>query len=230
MVTFIPAINFVQVAEPVWSMDGYGCDKASVKWRGPRTSLKAFQDALIRFSSMPASNTKYRLAAAGPYPTMYLVDWQAANETASFPSVTLDYLGFKNGIIPPPAKPIDSTSSQQVNGEGTDTATGDKVTGTIQYRASRTTWSWFMNSIPPSFPPPQYAIVNSPLDPFNNIESYRMQVQATGQQTNSIPYSSFVAIINSLARQTVVSNYEREPLVPGLLYACRSDVDFKLVH
>ncbi len=235
-VKYIPN-NFpwIQCSEPQWTVDGWGYDKAKVTWRGPRPGLKAFLDSLVKFSNMPASNTRYGLTNAGPYPMMYLDDWASTNTTASFPSVELNYIGFRSGTIPP-VKTVDSNTAQQVNGQGqyTDPATGStaQISGTLQYTASRTTYTWFMTSLPPIASPFNY--VQNAQNPFDTIIGYRMTNTTSGSQdaglpVNNIPYAAFVSVLNSVAAQDVVSNYERETLVPNALYACRADVDYKLV-
>lgn len=213
-ITFRGVTKWTQVKQPEWTVDNWGVDQAAVLFRGPSTGKQAFEDSLRRWTTMPS------------FQGMRLANWSSSVITPSYPGVELHYVGFRRGDVPP-AKPVDGISTQTAQGQGTDTATQEEVSGSFTYIASRTTWTWFEKTLPDPVNP-KFRIVRNPQDPLSRITSYSIQSNTTGKRLNNIPYSSFVAIFNSLKRVIVIANYEREMIIPDALWACRCDMDLAL--
>lgn len=213
MVEFKGNTDWEQSAEIEWSVDNWGVDHAKVLYRGRRTAKEAFENKIRRWSSLPN------------FPKVLLAGWQGTNITPSFPGIEFGYVGFRSGT-PPPRRAIRGVSIQTANGEGIDTASGQQVSGTFTYLASRTSWYWFETKVPPLLCPYPQVLDNT--DPLSRIIRYSIQVGDTGRTTNSIPYSSFVAVFNSLRRGAFVSDYICEQINPDL-WACSADVDYKIL-
>lgn len=222
-VVFRPAnAGWIQAARPEWSVNGWDVDEARVTWRGPAPGKKGFEDQLIKFASMPPC-----FASGDPaYPQMWLKSWANGGGTVNFPAVDLSFLGFRGGTIPIP-KNVNSNSAQVAQGAGRDSF-GDVVSATIKYIASRTVWTWFETAIPELSPPPPYNTVDQAINPINTIYGFSITgATSSGSYSNLIPYSALVAVLNSLVLERVVTDYDREPLIPVKLYACRSTVEYK---
>lgn len=206
--------NWIQRAPTLWQVDSWGVDHARILFRGRLTGKDAFENSLLKWGSMPG------------FPQMRLEGWNSIEMTPSFPGVELHYVGFKNGSVPQ-VRFTDGNSAQSAQGTGVDTATGANVSGTFIYRAERTTWTWFENAEPSTVP--RYGTVRHLVDPMSNILGYSIQDDDTGKELNTIPFSAFVAVFNSLRRVMVPSSYEREMIIPNLVWACRADIDYKLL-
>ena len=59
---------------------------------------------------------------------------------------------------------------------------------------------------------------------------YSLQDGSTGAPINSITMSALGTILNSLIPAIVVSDYERQLLIPGLLWGCKAVVDYKWIN
>lgn len=213
---------------PKWSSGGFGTDKATVTWSGSRTKMEAFKRTLegLQWASMAPFSYEGAVQFPG-FPLMFFDTYSDSGGTDSFPEIDLSYVGFRDNAIPT-AKGIDSTSFQSANGAGTYTNSDDeavKVSGTFYYMASRTTWTWFETS-PPQLTP-RYASVNDAINPFNRVIGYSI-TDDTGKAVNTIPYAAFVAVFNSLVPSYRISEYTKEDLVPGKLWACSSTIDWLL--
>lgn len=217
-VVYRPAsARFTQIAIPEWSLNGWEMDEASIMYGGPRPDSDRFLGTVARFEVMPG------------FQRMYLRQAQRRNATPSFPRVEKQYVGFKSGVIPP-VKRVNDTSSQTVSGQGVDNTTssptsGKTISGQVTYNAAQTTWTWFELSTPA--PKPRYASVDQDRDP----EITEVSVNPiTGDDGKIVmpTFSALTAVINSLKQELVVSDYEREEVVKGILWACRSIVQHRI--
>lgn len=225
MITFVNGCNWTQVSDPQWSdVGGWDTDRATILWRGRRDKKEAFENTIQRFAGMPN------------YPLMRLAKWSNGEGTKNLPGVELVYTGFRNGAIPP-AKSVDSFTLQSVQSSGRDTSVGNPtsgkiVSGTIYYRASRSSWTWYETSTPPITP--RYATVNQPLDPLSSeaIQRYVLNASDTdtepGQPVGFVTFSVLAAITRGLAKRLEISDYQREPIIQGALWGCSANVDYKL--
>ncbi len=213
-VRYIDNVQWIQRAQTVWTVDSWGCDRARVLYRGAATLKDAFEQTIKRWSAMPG------------FSNMRLAEWNGVEMTPSFPGIEVHYVGFRGEV--PGVRYVDGTSLQTAQGAGTDTTTSTAVTGSFTYLASRTTWTWYEKTKPGKAS--RYNTVNDQVDPLTRIMSYHMENPDTGRPINTVPYSAFVAVFNSLVKKVVVSDYERELIVPDLIWACRADVDYKLIN
>lgn len=206
-----------EVAEPtLYNVDNWGLDEAKVLYRGAAPKMAAFADTLPRFGSL------------APHPSMYLVHWDVVNITPSFPGIELVYKGFRSGTIPP-VKISDGVSLQTAQGEGTDSTfdPARKITGSFLYRAQRTSYNWFEKQDPHG--QCRYSTVRIKINPLSQIIAYHMSDPETGEPINWVRYSSFIAVFNHLLVQEIVSDFGCEEVIPRTLWACHSDVDYKIV-
>lgn len=215
-VTFLGDTDWKQRATTVWSVDSWGCDHARILYRGSRILKEDFEKTLIKFANMPGFNQ------------MRLERWNNVDMTPSFPGIEAFYGGFKDGKVPQ-LKVIDGTSIQSVQASGTDNSTGSaiQVSGSFTYMATRTTYIWFEQSQPSRTP--KYAKVNDGVNPLLNIITYSIIDSSTGL-SRAVSTSAFVSIFNSLVPKDWVTNYETEVILPGVLWGCRADVDYKLFN
>lgn len=211
-VKFIGNVAWEPAEDPSWTVDNWGNDRVNIVFRGARILKDAFERTLQRWTSL-----------AG-FPGMKLQGWSNQSYTPNFPGVVLTYIGFRDGTLPP-VKHVNSLTTQSVQGEGTDTTTEEVVSGTIVYRAARSSYTWFETSKPAKTS--RYTTVDDQTDPLTRIVSYSIQKKSTGESINNVPYSSFVAIFNSLRRREIVTEYNMEEIVPGSLWGCHADVDLK---
>ncbi len=214
-VRFVGRYVWEPVAMSEWTVDHWGMDNVNVTYRGSRDLKTAFENSIVPWHTLNG------------YPLMRAASWVGANTTPSFPEVVIRYIGFRSGNIPP-VKIVDGTTSQSAQGSGIDTATGRRVSGTFLYRASRTSYIWFEKTTP--LPVSKYQAVRFPIDPLSQIDAYFLQDEDTGKVVNSVPFSVFTTVFNSLIRKIIVGNYEREELIPNLVWGCRADVDFRVVN
>lgn len=219
-VTFRPASQqWIESGDPEWTVNGWDMDVASVLWRGPRTGSDSFLASIVKFAGMPG------------FARMWLESYDKTNITPSFPGVQKRFIGFRDGNIPPQRR-VNGTSSQVVTATGVDNAPssptfGLTLSGTFTYLASRTTWTWFETSTPAITA--RYNTVDQAIDPLSRLQNVAIQPAiGTDGQIIQPTYSSFVQIYNNLARELVVTDYEREELVPGTFWACRSQVEYRL--
>ena len=212
-IKYVGNVQWEETEELQWSVDNWGVDQAVSVFRGALSLKKQFEDSLQRFTPLPG------------FPGMQLARWNNVAYVPVFPGVALVYIGFRNGSIPPVKKTNDLVV-QSAQGQGTDTATGDEVSGTFLYRAARTSYQWFETKKPAL--QSRYNTVDDTTDPRTRVINYSIQKVSDGSNLNNVPYSSFVAIFNSLVPRVIVSTYSTEELIPGALWGCRADVDYKL--
>jgi hypothetical protein len=206
-IRFIGDAHWDELFDPAFSCDSWGVDHARWQFSGRVDEQKAFEENLKKFQAMPG------------FGTMRLSAW-STQEHRSFPVMALDYVGLKNGQIPV-VRARDSVVLQTA--QVTASTAGGTVSGAFTYRASRTTWSWCEISAPPNYS--KYNTVRRGVSPFSSIEGFKA---ADGQGKNkTIPYSTFVALLNSLRLELVVSNYEVEDVIPDTLWTCTADVDYR---
>lgn len=227
-VSFLGNTKWEPLTYPLWSVDGFGSDTATVRWSGSRLLKESWENGLTKFGTLPSGVTAANGILWNPYNSMWLENWTDSGGTPNIYQVDLHFRGFRTGVIPQP-KSVDSLSLQSAQGQGTDNVSGETVTGTVYYYASRTTWTWFETATPP--PTPRYATVNAAQNPFSNIVGYSMQVQESNFAfpINTINLSEFTSILNSLRPTYAVSEYEREEIIPARLYACTATIDYKLM-
>lgn len=214
-ITYKGNVTWEETEDLVWSVDNWGVDQAVSVWRGSRDLKKQFEDSLQRFSPLPG------------FPGMQLARWNNQTYVPVFPGIALVYIGFRSGTIPP-VKKVNDLTTQSASGQGIDTASGDEVNGTFLYRAARTTYTWFETKKPALTS--KYNTVEDTTDPLSRISSSQIFNTGDGRQIYSVPISAFVAVFNSLRRVIVVSSYSTEELIPGALWGCKADVDYKLLN
>lgn len=212
---FIGNCEWEPVEDIKWTVGSYGEDRAKVQFCGRRDKKEEFENSIVRFQPLEG------------FPAMRLNGWSNSGGTINVPGVELEYIGFRSGSIPP-VKAVNSFSYQTAQGSGTDTSTGETVGGSIYYRASATTYTWFETSVPGESP--RYSNTQLSQNPFDNIRGYHITKQtASGEKTvNTISFGELYAVFNSLIAQDIVQEYSREPLIEGALYACSSRVDYML--
>lgn len=208
-VKYIPLVPWQQVAEAEWDKPGFEISRATILFRGPRTTLAAAESKIADFETMPG------------FGTMRMERWQAKNITPSFPGIEKIYVGFRNGV--PTPKPTSGISAQTARLSGVDNTSGQKVSATVTYRASRTTWEYWSISRPPLSPIYQQVIY--PVNPITTIDSFQFETQ---DGNTTVPLSSITAIINAAVPEFIVSDYTTEMIIPNAIWHCTSTVDYRL--
>lgn len=206
-VTFIGQYQFIQMSEVIWTTDAHGLDQARIPYRGAMFLKKAFEDRIKRFAPMAA------------FPRMYFIQ-HSDDGHPLFPTVDLHFIGFRNGT-PPPVKIVNSRTLQTVSTSAT--VAEEQVSMEATYYASRTSYRWIETQKPPAEPRYRSVLEAVPPTPFG------WRVSAKGTSSGTVNYAAFVAAFNSLRQQVNVSDYVRDEVVPGKIWACECVVDAVLV-
>lgn len=218
----MPNISFIgdttwQKSEPDrWSIDSFGIDQLLVTYRGSVATQEAFRATFAKWQKHPTLKT------------MKLASIEDANASLNFPAIVLTYTGFKSGKVPV-AKGKTGTSIQSASAHGINTE-GRNISGTFQYQASQTTWTWFETQKPKEVCPP-LEVLNK-VNPLTRIVSHDISDDFDGKTRNNIPYSDFVILLNSLAVGIYVTDYQCEMVhpQPEELWACSATLDFKVIN
>lgn len=213
--TFIGNYQFMQMSEVVWTSDANGLDQARIPYRGAMFLKSAFEDRLNRFAPMAT------------FPKMYLVQ-HSDDGNPLFPTVDLHFIGFRRGV-PPPVKIVNGRTLQTVSTsatinievDGVETPTA--VSMEASYFGSRTSYRWIETQKPPANP--RYSTVLEAVSP----APFAWRVSGPGSSAGTVSYAAFTAAFNSLRSQVTVSDYVRDEVVPGKIWACESVVDLLLV-
>lgn len=214
-VRFIGDTEWRQAQQIEWHVDFWGVDRGRLLYRGRSTGKDAFEAKLRKGMKVDG------------WPGMKVSGWQSVIITPSFPGVELELVGFKNSNNIPAPRPQDSFAVHTASGSGFDTILNKQVSGTFTYKAARTTWTWFETQTPPNTP--RYATVRRPINPLSQENILAFSIQDDEGRPQIVNYSSFVAVFNSLVTRVVVSSYDITELLPGELYVCTSEVDYKVL-
>lgn len=220
-VKYIGDVKWGQVQDLMWSIDNWGLDNVKVLFRGARTLKTAFENTLQRWTPLPG------------YSSMRLANWTDTPVTPSFPGIELTYIGFRTGVVPP-FRRVDGLNVQSVttqaevpenlvNPDG-DPETLVTISGEFLYRAARTDWTWFETGTPPLTP--RYNAVTDKTDPLTpaRVIKYSISNPSTGQYYYQVSLAAFTILYNKIIRLIQVQDYQREELVPGSLWGCKSSV------
>ncbi len=212
--TYVGNVQFEKVSEPIWSTEAHGMDQAILPYRGAAPLKPDFEATLVNFAQL------------ADHPRMYLVGYSDDGDPI-FPTVDLRFIGVRGAI--PPVKLVNSTVLQTVSTsgmvQGKDSEGADiEVQASMEatYYASRTTYQWIEDKIPALTP--RYATVIAAVSP--RPVGYR--ISAPGTASGTVNYSAFVTLLNTLRQEERVTDYTREEVVPGKLWACESTVDYIL--
>jgi hypothetical protein len=121
--TYIGAVDFVQSGPPQWGGGQFDLDTLSVEYSGAAPGLDAFLDSLVEGTPSAIDSN------------MLLVNWQPARASKVYPSVTLNYLGAKGGILPP-------GRNRRGNSLQTATTSAGPAQVTLTYLAPFTEYTW----------------------------------------------------------------------------------------
>lgn len=217
-VEFIPSSQeFVVSSDPEWSINGWGMDTCNILYRGPRTKSDTFLGSLVKFSSLVG------------YERIWLDNWEKRNITPSFPGVLLNYTGFRSGIIPIEHR-LNGTSAQNIQTSvvpASGAFEGQTVTGTFYYAASRTTWTWFETAMPPIAP--RYATISQGINPLLRLTGWNIPPVNNGDGDSSpVDLATIIQLFNTLTPVIIVTDYERDELVPSSFWGCRSVVEWRI--
>lgn len=130
--TFRGQTAFVRTGLPEWIPNGWGLDRLVVPMRGQIDGLKAYQDSLTPWS--PASDYDGN---------MFLAD-APADDHKQYPTVRLNYLGKRAGIMPP-VRHSESTAFRSASSTifgGVTFAGPYSYTVNIMYNAPQDKASW----------------------------------------------------------------------------------------
>src|SRR4030095_15049519 len=121
--TYIGAVDFVQSGAPQWGGGQFDLDTLSVEYSGAAPRLDEFLDSLVEGTPSEIDSN------------MLLVSWQPSNASKVYPTVTLNYLGAKGGILPP-------GRNRRGNSLQTASTAAGPAQVTLTYLAPFTEYNW----------------------------------------------------------------------------------------
>lgn len=231
-IEYIGDPRFIEQCEPILRKADTGLDQITRKFRGGTYLLPDFIASLHQCDAFSAIDitlgTASPIGTKGEFAKFYLDDWEQSDESRAFITVTLNYLGLLNGILPFP-KPVDDLSLQtatiQVNNfitvpDAPDVGTTTALT--VQYRAAQTTWTWVETS-QPNPNTPKYTAITSKASPWDNIAT----TYATTTSGVVTPGTDFVKLVRGphLPGRGVVetvTGYNVTEVLHGLFWLCSS--------
>lgn len=210
---FIGDCDWKVNSDPKWSSDSYGADRATLVYRGRRDKMADFIAGVGRFFEMPG------------FPSMNSASYSNSGGTIIFPEITVEFVGFKQGGIPP-VEVEDGTSVITAQGGGFDSSSAQTVSGSLTCLSPRTTWSWWEVTLPNRLAP-RYFTIRQTFDP-RRARLLMTVVADNGEVKYEVPLSSAVAIFNSLVPQPRIE-FDVKEVVPGKLWKCTNAVTLDLV-
>jgi len=202
LVIYVGDSTFQERSDPVFSTNGYELDSAAWPWQGATPLKKAFEDGLAKFQPMGTT-----------FPRMFLnstSDDGGNNVTTE----TLNYIGFRT-VAPPP-----KAESSLVTASGTLPIGSTNFS--FQYYAPRTKWTWFQAGVP-NPTTPTYATTVGGISPAAAMYNIRL---ANG---SPLSFAAAFAVAKTVPTQTIISDYQYSPTVPGAIWQCSCTVDLNFI-
>lgn len=236
-VTYVGGIEAVnQKGQPSFGMKKkYEPDSATLTMQGAPDYIQTFMDALTRGQAMSY------LDGTGSTVTltnMWLVD-ATRSDNATYPEATLNFMGVIDEL--PETQIEDSLATTNVSTTAliTDPAdplyTADAGTPTtklslnLEYRAARTTYSWY-DTTTPDPNTPQFSSVSNQSNPLDRVVRGQVTgINQPGAQVNTLSLSEMIVLTNSLTAQERIDDYKIEQPVPGKLWRCNVCAQYALV-
>jgi len=222
---YIGNVAFRQNKSPQWNKTYSGdMDTCSLTFQGAQYLMKVFLDSLTNYQTMTY------LDEAGVSVTdngMWLARW-TTDDAAIFPSVTLQFEGFRGGGLPDPIYEddinIQSASTTKQITDSTSPNYQKAVTLSIDYRCSRTTVTWAQKTNPGATNP--YTTIRQPLSPTfgsNNITWYSYTGSINTQGDPSPPSTAdATAVFNTFTLVNVTTSFSSKEVVPGKVWSCQA--------
>ncbi len=224
------AINWLQSTDwrpsglPQFGGGGYDLDTCRVPWRGRASGKIAFVNALAKFQSLAAYAGEGIESSWGAYPYMFLNSISDDGEPV-FPTISLEYIGFKNGLGgAPPAKGEDSFVQLPISVENLTAPGLGAISFQGAYFAPRTKWTWFQGA-KPGTNPAHFGVRNnvSLLSTLFNLVN-----TTTGGPVSPALAARYLAPLRQVVR---TQDYTVSDTVPGTIWSCSctSDKNFSQV-
>lgn len=219
-VTFLRSTDWHPSALPAFGGGGYEMDTCRVPWRGRATTKLAFVNGLVKFQPLAAFEGDFPGdgSAFSGYPYMFF-DSVNDDQAAVFPTVELNYRGFKLGAagLPPP-QAVDSRTVKIITLDGAESELFQALSFQGNYLAPRTVWTWYQAARPDPTTP-QYTTVRANYSLGSTMYNLRTPAGA--------PVSLAVALqyVAPLKTQDIVSEYTVTDVVPNAIWLCTSTVD-----
>ena len=239
-VTYIGgAEDMAQRGQPSWSEKGtYDLDKATVVLVGSAVKADAYMLTLARGAWMQYIDANGSQANA---PTMFLDNATKSGDGATV-EVTLSFIGTKINADLPPEKKEDSLCSSSVtttvtitdptdelyteDGSGNPTA---KVTLVAEYKAARTSYSYYRTTEPDANTP-EFTTVTNQANPLDRIT--RMTATSSNNASahpGTIALATMIQLVNSLTAVERTEDYRVEAIIPEKLWHCSVTAQYDLV-
>jgi len=219
---YIGDVTFAAQRDPIFSAGGFDLDTARVPYQGAATLKEAFTSGQVRFSSLSG------------YPKMYLMRW-TDDEDPVFPTVTLEYMGFKSGSAPPEKAEdgqILQTVSVTVTSLTYEPGEEIEIAMDVVYFAQQTNYTWYRLTAPPSGS--QFAVARRLIDPASSVLSRTYKIVnapsssgITQGRVSSVDAATYTQLNNELNPAHVVTEYKSDELVPGALWRCSATVNYQ---
>lgn len=225
---YIGNVAWRQNKPPQWSKTFSGdADTCSLTFQGAQYLEKAFLDAvtLAKFGSMVYINE----AGVSVTDTGMFFTGFSSDDAAIFPTVTLQFTGFRNGELPSAVPEDDVTiQSAQTTKHITDSTSPNynkTITLAIEYRCARTTWSWSQAGDPGATSP--YTSVRQPISPTLGSVNitythFSGMVDSSGEPSNTISTGDATAVFNTFSLTTRSTSFSSKETVPGCVWTCQA--------
>lgn len=126
--TFLGVTSFSQCGPEQWRLGQFELDQMSVPFSGAVTGLTTYISSLTRGSAWSGDSS------------MFLTGWSVSDSNKQYPTVTLEYMGAKAGLLPP-AK-IDYDDQVQTASSSRSASTVLSSPLTVEYYAPSVIYSW----------------------------------------------------------------------------------------
>lgn len=229
---YIGTVSFRQNKSPQWSKTYSGeMDTCSLVFQGAQYLMKAFLDALTKYQTM----TYVDEAGVSVNDTgMFLAKW-TTDDAAIFPSVNLQFEGFRGGTLPDPIPTdditIQSASTTKLITDATSPNYNKTITLAVEYRCARTSYTWAQKTDPGATCP--YTTVRQHITPTlgsDNITWFHFSgmFDAAGDPSNTISTGDATAAFNTFSLITLTTSFESRETVPGKVWSCQSVNEYRL--
>lgn len=127
--TYIGATSFAQSGPEQWRLGQFELDQMSVPFSGAATGLTTYVSSLTRGTAWSDDAN------------MFLTGWTVSDSNKQYPTVTLEYMGAKQGQLPPAKTDYDD---QVQSASSNHASSGTVLTQplSVQYYAPSVVYSW----------------------------------------------------------------------------------------
>jgi hypothetical protein len=205
-VTYIGNCEFPKLGSPnvgpgQWRVNALGTDSYIEQYRGRADRLDIFLSML-------------EVGSQATGKCAFLDSW-SNDQNPVFPTVTLEYIGFKSGS---PRGPFYRPGVSVGSASASTQISSGQATISVQYYAPSGEYEWWELS-KPSDDQPKYSGVRSNLSPLASIFQWRI---TGGGKNGAMSLNNFTSVLNALSQSSFVQGYTSEEVVPNHIWHCKS--------